>query len=104
MKYGKVYFKYPKDPQVKNHYYKLFREYNNLKKLRYREYKQSLLDNIEALHDDNPKIYWRLIDELRGKEISQNSSAVGPSDWLSHFQNLNDPKPQFVDRIKALDS
>jgi len=88
MKYGKVYFKYLKDPQVKNHYYKLFREYNKLKKLRYREYKQSLLDKIEALHEDNPKMYWRLIDELRGKEISQNSSAVEPSDWLSYFQNL----------------
>lgn len=104
MNYGKVYFKYPKDPQVKNHYYKLSREYNKLKKRRYREYKQSLLDKIEALHEDNPKMYWRLIDELRRKEISQNIPAVEPSDWLSHFQNLNDPKPQFLDKIKVLDS
>ena len=81
-----------------------YSESNKLKKLRYREYKQSLLDKIEALHEDNPKMYWRLIDELRGKEISQNSSAVGPSDWFSHFQNLNDPNPQFLDIIKGLDS
>lgn len=40
MKYGKVYFKYPKDPQIKIHYNKLFREYNKLMKLRQREYKQ----------------------------------------------------------------
>ena len=40
--------------------------------------------------------------KLRGKEISQNSSCL--ADWLSYFQNLNDPKPQFLDRIKVLDS
>ena len=65
--YGKIYTKFPKDPFVKNHYYKLYREYNKLRKLKYKSYRENMLEELENLHDDNPKLYWQLINELQGK-------------------------------------
>lgn len=65
LNYGKIYSKYPKDPLVKNHFYKLYRQYNKTRKQTYRQYKQSLLNQLENLHADNPKLYWNLINDLK---------------------------------------
>lgn len=55
------YSKYPNDPSVKNHHYKLLRKYTKARKMKYRTYKQSLLNQIENLYDEDPKKYWKLI-------------------------------------------
>ena len=102
--YGKIYSKYPNDPAVKGHYYKLLRLYSKQRKTKYREYKQSLLRQIESLYDENPKKYWQLIDELQEKENNENSSAISPSVWFNHFQNLNELKAEFSEQIKNLES
>lgn len=100
-----VYSKFPKDNSVKNHFYKLQREYNKLRKFKYRQYKQSILNQLESLHDDNPKLYWNLVDDLRGqKDKDQKSSAVEPSSWVSHFKNLNQVKDNFKERLKELET
>ena len=63
--YDKMFSKYPKDLYIRNHFYKLQREYNKTRKQTYREYKKSLLNQLETLHSDNPKLYWNLINELK---------------------------------------
>lgn len=92
LKYGKTYSRSPNDPAIRNHYYryKLYREYNKLRKAKYRQFKQSLLEQLDKFHGNNPKEYWRLIDELKQSKTKPNeSSAVDPSVWFSHFQSLN---------------
>ena len=44
---------------LKNHYYKLYREYTKLRKKTRRTYKQSILTELENLHTDDPKMYWK---------------------------------------------
>jgi hypothetical protein len=66
--YGKYFSKYPCDPRIRSHYYKLLREYNKVRKSNYRLYKKSLLHQIEMLHDKDPKQYWKLIEELKDTE------------------------------------
>ena len=63
--YGKVFSKYPRDPQVRNHYYKMYREYTKARKKASKQYRQSILDQLVNLHDDNPKLYWQLIKDLK---------------------------------------
>ena len=101
--YGKIYSKYPSDPTVKGHYYKILRQYSKARKIKYREYKQSLLRQIESLYEKNPKKYWQLIDELHEKETNENSSAISPSVWLNHFQNLNELKVEFKEQLENLE-
>jgi hypothetical protein len=43
---GKIYSKFPKDPVIRGHYYKLYREYNKLrKKTKHRQFKVKSLTN-----------------------------------------------------------
>ena len=46
--YGKVYSKYPNDPLVKKHFYKLYREYNKCRKAKKKLYKSKLLHELET--------------------------------------------------------
>lgn len=59
---------------------------------------------METLHEENPKSYRKLIDKLRGIEIENVSEAVEPPTWVSHFQNLNKPKPKFTNRQIQLEN
>ncbi|CAG2209584.1 unnamed protein product [Mytilus edulis] len=95
--------RFPRYPAVKGHYYKLQRVYTKARKHKYREYKQSLLKQIETLHEENPKQYWKLIDELQGKEKDDKSALVAPFDWLNHFKNLTEPKDEFKERLQFLE-
>jgi len=101
--YGKIYTKFPKDPVVKNHFYKLYREYNKQRKYKCKSYKENMLQEIENLHENNPKLYWQLINELQGKHYDQEKNCISPSDWISHFQNLNTVKDKFKSRIEDLE-
>ena len=75
--YGKMFSKYPEDLYIRNHFYKPQREYNKTRKQTYREYKKSLLNQLETLHSDNPNLYWNLINELKeSKSCGEMSSAV----------------------------
>ena len=51
--YGTIYSKYPHDPLVRGHYYKLNKEYSRLRKYKYKSYQKHLLDQIQGLHDNN---------------------------------------------------
>ena len=101
--YGKYFSKYPCDPRIRGHYYKLLREYNKVRKSKYRLYKKSLLHQIEMLHDKDPKQYWKLIEELKDTEKIDTTSSISTSTWQSHFQNLNNPKDIYKNRIKWLE-
>ena len=61
-----------------------------------------LLSKIESLHDENPKLYWQLINELQGRDSDENSHAVSSSNWFSHFRNLSEPKPESIPSINKL--
>ena len=62
LNYGKIYSKFPKDPVVKNHFYKLKREYSKLRKYKYKQYRQSLIDKLDSLNEENPKLYWNIVN------------------------------------------
>ena len=55
------------------------------------------------LHDKDPKQYWKLIEELKDTEKIDTPSSISTSTWQSHFQNLNNLKDIFKNRIKWLE-
>jgi hypothetical protein len=42
---------------VRGHYYKLNKEYSRLRKYKYKAYQKHLMNQIQGLHDNNPKLY-----------------------------------------------
>ncbi|VDI15669.1 Hypothetical predicted protein [Mytilus galloprovincialis] len=96
LNYGKIYSRFPYDPIIKNHFYKLNREYSKLRKYKYKQYKQSLISQLDSLHEENPKLYWNLINELQEKNETKKKCGVQPSTLISHFQKLSQLKGEEV--------
>jgi hypothetical protein len=101
--YGKVYTQYPKDPYVKNHFYKLYREYNKSRKMTQRQYNNNMLKELDQLHEENTKTYWKIINDLKNDGAVQDSNCISPSVWLTHFKNLNEVNDHFSQRIIELE-
>ena len=40
---------------------------------------------------------------MQGKHYDQEKNCISPSDWISHFQNLNTVKDKFKSRIEDLE-
>jgi hypothetical protein len=98
-----MFSKYQKDPYIRNHFCKLQREYNKTRKQTYREYKKSLLNQLETLHSDNPTLYWNLINELKeSTSCGEMSSAVDSSAWVSHFRNFSEIDDKCTERLNEL--
>ncbi|CAG2202750.1 unnamed protein product [Mytilus edulis] len=102
LNYGKIYSRFPYDPIIKNHFYKLNREYSKLRKYKYKQYKQSLISQLDSLHEENPKLYWNLINELQEKNETKKKCGVQPSTLISHFQKLSQLKGEFQSRYTEL--
>ena len=58
---GKLVSKYPYDPIIRGSYYKLQIEYNKLRKYKMRQFKQSLITQLDNLKENSPKEYWKLL-------------------------------------------
>ena len=43
----------------------------------------------DQLHEENPKTYWKIINDLKNDGAVQDSNCISPSVWLTHFKNLN---------------
>ncbi len=57
---GELLSKFPWDPIIKGSYYKCYKEYNKLRKYKQRSFKQNILQNLDSLRENNPKMYWNL--------------------------------------------
>ncbi|XP_063426826.1 uncharacterized protein LOC134710401 [Mytilus trossulus] len=89
--------------KMRGHYYKLNKQYSKLRKFKYKEYKKSLVEQLQNLHDDNPKSYWKLINDLKNNDNKDHSSAVAPSVWVSHFNGLYQLHESFKERVAKLE-
>lgn len=61
----------------------------NVEKQKKKLYKSKLLHELETLHKDNPKLYWKMINDLQDKSHDSEDNCIPPSRWLKHFQSLN---------------
>ena len=102
--YARVFAQHPYDRQVRDHFFKLRKEYSKSTKLESRKYKQDLLNKIETLHENDPKKYWDLINKLRNKKDDNTNNTITPSAWIRHFSELSQEKEIFKDRINFLES
>ena len=102
MDYAKIYTLYSKDPFVRGHFYKLRREYAKLRKYKCKEFKRNMIEKLDNLHQNNPKMYWNLINELSNKPAKDKSSLISANTWSSHFSSLNQTKDSFRSRILHL--
>ena len=87
--YWKIYSKYPKDPIIRGSYYKKYRLYNKCRKIKYKQFMNSMLDKLDNLPVDNPKQYWKLINDIRDVQRDDSTSHIDADIWVEHFRNLH---------------
>jgi hypothetical protein len=100
---AKHFAKQPKDPFVRGRFFKLRKAYAKLCKFKRKQFKISMLQKIDALHQNNPQEYWNLIREISNNKSLDNGNAIPPSCWLSHFIGLNTVRNSFKQRISFLE-
>jgi hypothetical protein len=103
LQYAKILTKYPKDPLVRGHFFKLRKNYAKLRKFKFKEFKSSMLKKIDELHENNPKMYWELIKKLSNQSTDDKGSLISCNDWIQHFNMLNTSEVRFNSRIAALE-
>lgn len=57
-----------------------------------RKYNQELIEKLDSLHEQNPKAYWKLLDQLKRAKLNKdnkNELNISLSDWKNHFLVLN---------------
>ena len=102
---GKLFSKYPKNPWVRGHYYKLYRVYNKLRKQKYRKFKNDIINKLDTLSVEDPKQYWNLVNDLRAEKASPGDNSVDPDTWVKHFKSLHSSVDKnFTNRLNQLEN
>ena len=57
---------------------------------------------MDSLHEENPKLYWNIVNELQGKSEKSGSCAVPSPTLISHFKTLSELKSDFRNRYAHL--
>ena len=92
------------DPIVRGRYYKLYREYNKLRKMKYREFTNAIINKLDSLMTKDPKQYWKLVNDLKAGKADPASRSVDPDTWKKHFQTLHSVVDQkFENRLRNLE-
>jgi hypothetical protein len=86
---GILYSRYHMDPIVRGRYYKLYREYNKLRKMKYREFTNAIINKLDSLMTKDPKQYWKLVNDLKAEKADPASRSVDPDTWKFFFQTLH---------------
>lgn len=98
---GRLMSKFPFDPGIKGNYYKLYRQYNKMRKFKKRTFKQTILNQLDELQSSDPKAYWHLIDTLKEKK-NDSQSSIDPNIWENYFKSLNSIPDKFQQKTNFL--
>ena len=104
IKYSGLLDRFPRDNYIRQERYRINKNYKKLIKSKKKEFKSSLCNKIMTLKQSNPKLFWKLLEELGNLNKTQdNYDNISVDSWLNHFKGLNcqeNPDNGFSDSIK----
>ena len=99
---GHLYAKYPSDPFIRGSYYKFRKLYVKSCKRKRKEYKGHVIEKLERLHENDPKAYWKLLEDLKSEDKSNAEPQILPDEWVDHFSSLNTLQEKFKPRVDQI--
>ena len=104
-----LYSRYPNDPIVRGSFFKFRKLYSRCCKRKCKEYKATLIEQLDNMYENDPEAYWKLLKNLKeDTNVNDPSKSVAADDWLQHFTNLSNIKQSFLNKNeeyeKKLDS
>ena len=102
-----LFRKFSNVPYIRSSFYKTLKEFRKLRKQKLRQYRQGILNKLDSMCENNPSLYWKLLDELKNSDNVNKSEAISSSDWIKHFSSLNEqkniPNSEVLDKLKDLE-
>jgi hypothetical protein len=59
------------------------------KKNSFKSSANAMLDKLDNRQVDNPKQYWKLINDIRDVQRDDSTSHIDADIWVEHFRNLH---------------
>ena len=70
-----------------------------------RKFKSDIIDKLDSLQKDDPKQYWKLVNDLRAENADTTNYPVEANKWVNHFKSLHTTVDKnFETRFKELNS
>ena len=57
-----------------------------------------MIDKLQQLHNNDPKAYWKLLEDLKTDDSTCVDPQISADDWTEHFSGLNDINQSFMQR------
>ena len=71
---------------------------NKKKKL----YKSEMIVKLQQLHDNDPKAYWKLLEDLKSDDSVRAEPQISSDEWTDHFSSLNEIKHKYMTRTDEI--
>lgn len=94
--------KFPRDPIIRGSFFKINKQYSKLRKKKKKEFRQSVLDRLDALESENPKEYWSLLNSLKDEKKANKETDIEGEVWYKYFSDLSSISPSFDNKVKAM--
>ena len=79
----------PFDKSARLSFFCIKKKYRKQCKLKQKQYRISMTKKLENLQYENPRQYWRLLNELCGNENTPDtSSKISPGEWYDYLYDL----------------
>jgi hypothetical protein len=66
-----------------------------------KNFKKSILSQLDNLNKNNPKAYWKLIESLKDKD--NDSLPLSKDECFNYFKSLNAPQKEFKQQLLNLE-
>jgi pyruvate/oxaloacetate carboxyltransferase len=57
---------------------------------------KSIVDQLDSLHENDPKLFWKTIDKLK-KDTKTQENPISLSSWTTYLKELYDDKTEQLD-------
>ena len=90
----KMMTRYPNSRTFREDYYKSRKKYKKQVKQKESQFKDNILNQLEAMKNNDSKSYWSLLNQIKkGKSKSVNDTDyVSNQKWLDYFKDINQSK------------
>ena len=100
-----MYSKFPNDPIIRGSFFKFRKLYNKNCKKKCKEFKSSLITQLDNMYEKDPEAYWKLLKDLKeDSKATDTSTAISVDEWHKHFSDLYQIKSKFLDKEKQFQS
>lgn len=84
---GKKLQKNPNNAYLRESFFKLQKEYKRTVKFKMKSFTKSMIDQLDSLHDNDPKRFWDVLDKLNNKSKA-NENPIDIPTWEDYLSKL----------------